>query len=397
VMDLNGFKQVNDTLGHARGDTLLRELGKRLVAALRETDTIARLGGDEFGILLDGATDLDAAATTAWKIEQAFEPEFVIDDEVVRVSTSIGIALYPEHGKTTADLLHHADLAMYDAKRSGASHAVFDAAHEQQMAHSLALLADLRECVARNELVVHYQPLIDLATRKTTGVEALIRWRHPTQGLLQPGSFLPQAERTGLIAPLTRWVLNDALSQQQTWHAEDIDLTMAVNISARALKPNGELPDSVAELTEIWGTAPDRLTLELTESAVIEAAAPNVLARLHNMGAKVSIDDFGTGYSSLAYLQTLPIDQIKIDRSFVTNLATAQDDAVIVRSTIDLAHNLGLTVVAEGVEDETTLNILSEYGCDSAQGYFFSRALAAEQLTAWLTESPFGVHAGGHH
>src|ERR1035441_427593 len=172
VMDLDGFKQVNDTLGHDRGDSVLREVGKRLTAALREADTVARLGGDEFGILLDGASDLEAAAAAAWKIEQACEPEFVIDDEVVRVSTSIGIALYPEHGKTTADLLRRGDLAMYDAKRSGASHAVFDAAHEQQMAHSLALLADLRECVAREELVVHYQPQIDLATRKTTGVRS---------------------------------------------------------------------------------------------------------------------------------------------------------------------------------------------------------------------------------
>ena len=397
VMDLNGFKRVNDTLGHDRGDTLLREVSKRLGAALRETDTVARLGGDEFGVLLDGASDLEAAATAAWKIQQACEPGFVINDEVVRVAPSIGIALFPEHGATTADLLHRADLAMYDAKRSGASHAVFDAAQEKQMAHSLALLADLRECVARQELVVHYQPLIDLATRKTTGVEALVRWRHPNQGLLQPASFLPQAERTAMIAPLTRWVLNHALRQQQTWRGEGIDLTMAVNISARTLKPTGDLPDTVAELTEAWGTAPDCLTLELTESALIEAAAPDVLARLHNMGGKVSIDDFGTGYSSLAYLQNLPVDQLKIDQSFVINLATVPGDAVIVRSTIDLAHNLGLTVVAEGVEDENTLDILAQYGCDSVQGYFFSPALTAEELTAWLNESPFGVHAGGHH
>jgi diguanylate cyclase (GGDEF)-like protein len=241
VMDLNGFKQVNDTLGHAGGDSVLREVASRLAGALREADTVARLGGDEFGILLDGATDLEAAATAAWKIEQACEPEFVIDDEVVRVSTSIGIALYPEHGTTTADLLHRADLAMYDAKRSGASHAVFDAAHEQQLALSLALLADLRECVAREELVVHYQPLIDLATRMTTGVEALVRWRHPTQGLLQPGSFLPQAERTAMIAPLTRWVLNEAMRQQRIWLAEGVDLTMAINSSAlRRASPEPE-------------------------------------------------------------------------------------------------------------------------------------------------------------
>ncbi len=396
VMDLGGFKQVNDTLGHTQGDTLLNEISKRLVHELRETDTVARLGGDEFGILLDGASDLPAAATAAWKIQQACEAPFVINDEVVRLSTSIGIALFPEHGKTTADLLHRADLAMYDAKRSGTSHAVFDAAHEQQMARSLALLADLRDCVTRDELVVHYQPLIDLATRTTTGVEALVRWRHPKQGLLQPATFLPQAERTPLIAPLTRWVLNDALRQQQTWRGEGVDLTMAVNISARTLRPNGDLPDTVAELTDFWDTAPDRLTLELTESTLIQPAAPNVLRRLHKMGGKVSIDDFGTGYSSLAYLQNLPVDQIKIDQAFVRNLARVPGDAVIVRSTIDLAHNLGMTVVAEGVEDENTLAILAQYGCDSAQGYLFSRALTAEQLTPWLTESPYEAHTGFH-
>ena len=347
MLDLNGFKQVNDTLGHDRGDTVLREVSRRLCATLRETDTVARLGGDEFAILLDGASDLPAVATAAWNIQQACEAPLVINDEVVRLSTSVGIALFPEHGKTTPDLLHRADLAMYDAKRSGTNYAVFDAAHEQQMAHSLALLADLRECVARDELVVHYQPLVDLATRKTTGVEALVRWRHPTQGLLEPASFLPHVERTALIAPLTRWVLNEALHQQQIWRGEGMDLTMAVNVSARTLHPTGELPDTVAELTKIWGTAPDRLTLELTESALIEAAAPDVLARLHNMGGKVSIDDFGTGYSSLAYLQNLPVDQIKVDQSFVVNLASVPGDAVIVRSTIDLAHNLGLAVVAE--------------------------------------------------
>jgi diguanylate cyclase (GGDEF)-like protein/PAS domain S-box-containing protein len=397
VMDLNGFKQVNDTLGHARGDTVLREISKRLTGVLRETDTVARLGGDEFAILLDGASDLPAAATAAWKIQQACEAPYVINDDIARVSTSIGIALFPEHGKTTADLLHHADLAMYDAKRSGTSYAVFDAAHEQQLAHSLALLADLRECVARDELVVHYQPLIDLATRKTTGVEALVRWRHPTQGLLQPASFLPHVERTALIAPLTRWVLNEALRQQQTWLGEGVDLTMAVNVSARTLQSNGELPDTVAELTDAWGTAPDRLTLELTESTLIEPAAPDVLARLHKMGDKVSVDDFGTGYSSLAYLQNLPVDQLKIDQSFVLNLASVPGDAVIVRSTIDLAHNLGITVVAEGVEDELTLDILAQYGCDSAQGHLFSRALTAEELTPWLTESPYQAHTEPHN
>jgi diguanylate cyclase (GGDEF)-like protein/PAS domain S-box-containing protein len=393
VMDLDGFKQVNDTFGHDRGDTLLTEIGGRLSGSLRETDTVARLGGDEFAILLDGLGDLPAAATAAWKIQQACETPFEIDHEVVRVSTSVGIALFPEHGKTSAQLLHRADLAMYHAKRSGASYAVYDAAQEKQIAHSLALLADLRDGVTRDELVVHYQPVIDLATHRTTGVEALLRWRHPKQGLLQPGSFLPQAERTPLITPLTRWVLNDALRQQQAWRAECIDLTMAVNIAAPILKPNGDLPDTVAELTGIWDSAPGRLTLELTEGTLIEPAAPGILARLHDMGGKVSIDDFGTGYSSLAYLQNLPVDQLKIDQSFVMNLADVKGNAVIVRSTIDLAHNLGMTVVAEGVEDERTLDILAQYGCDSAQGHLFSPALTADELTSWLHTSAYAAHS----
>ena len=390
VMDLDGFKQVNDTLGHDHGDSLLRQVGERLVAVLRDTDTVARLGGDEFAILPGDATDLVAAAAVAWKIEQMCEPGFVINHEVVHVTPSVGIALFPEHGTTTAELLHRADLAMYDAKRSGSGHAVFDAAQERELAHRLALLVDLRHCVARDELVLHYQPKIDLATRQISGVEALVRWRHPDQGLLSPISFLPEAERIQLIEPITRWVLNEALRQQRIWRDEGIDLNMAVNISARSLGHSSSFSATVAELTETWGTAPDRLTLELTEGALIEAGAPDVLTRLHDMGERVSIDDFGTGYSSLAYLQRLPVDEIKVDQSFVTALATASDEEVIVRSTIDLAHNLGLTVVGEGVEDEIVLEMLVAYGCDSAQGYLFSRPCTAEELTAWLITSPYG-------
>jgi diguanylate cyclase (GGDEF)-like protein/PAS domain S-box-containing protein len=394
VMDLDGFKQVNDTLGHDQGDALLKQVGERLVAALRETDTIARLGGDEFAILPGDATDLAAAAAIALKIQRTCAAGFKVNGEVVHVSASIGIALYPEHGKTTAELLRRADVAMYVAKRSGSGHAMCDEAQEKQTAHQLALLIDLRLCIAREELVLHYQPKIDLESREIYGVEALLRWRHPVQGLLQPDSFMPEVERTELIGPVTRWVLNEALRQQRTWRDEGVDLTMAVNISARSLGPSSDLPDTVAELTEIWETPPDRLTLELTEGALVEAAAPGILARLHDMGQSLSIDDFGTGYSSLAYLQRLPVDELKIDRSFVMGLSAASDDAVIVRSTIELAHNLGLSVVAEGVEGELSMDVLVAYGCDSAQGYFFSRPCPAEELGAWLTESPFGACLG---
>jgi diguanylate cyclase (GGDEF)-like protein/PAS domain S-box-containing protein len=391
VMDLDGFKQVNDTLGHAYGDMLLRQLANRLVGALRGSDTIARLGGDEFAILPAGATDLESAAAVALKIQRTCRAGFVVNDEIVDVSASIGIAMFPEHGRTTAELLRHADAAMYVAKRSGGVRAARGEAQETQTARQLALLVDLRQCIARNELVLHYQPKIDLATREISGVEALVRWRHPVQGLLAPNLFMPQVERTELIEPVTRWVLNEALSQQRIWRDEGIDLTMAINISAHSLGQNSNLPDLVAQLTEAWGTTPKRLTLELTEGALIEAAAPEILGRLHDMGELMSIDDFGTGYSSLAYLRRLPVDELKIDRSFVTNLSDGSDDAVIVRSTVDLAHNLGLSVVAEGVEDQIAMDLLLGYGCDGVQGYLFSRPCPAPELTTWLTESPYGA------
>jgi len=393
VMDLDGFKQVNDTLGHDRGDDLLRQCAERLADAVRENDTIARLGGDEFAILPVGHTDLAAAATIAWKIQQAFKPAFRLHDEMLSVSPSIGIALFPEHGETAEELLRRADLAMYDAKRSGSGYAVSDAAQERQTAQRLALLLDLRQCVARDELVLHYQPKINLVTREIAGVEALVRWRHPEHGLLLPGRFMPEAEGSEVIEPLTTWVLDAALRQQKVWRDQGIDLTMAVNVSARSLRLESDFPDTVAELLSRWGTTAKGLTLELTEGALIEAAGFDVLSRLHDMGARLSIDDFGTGYSSLAYLQRLPVDEIKLDKSFVTHIATAGHDAIIVRSTIDLAHNLDLTVVAEGVEDDVVLAMLVDYECDAAQGYHFGRAVAAHDLMTWLSESPYATNA----
>jgi diguanylate cyclase (GGDEF)-like protein/PAS domain S-box-containing protein len=389
MMDLDGFKQVNDMLGHDHGDRLLEQVAERLRGAVRESDTIARLGGDEFAILPSGATDLPAAVTVALKIEQRCAEEFTIDDQVCRVSASIGIAMFPEHGTTMDQLLRRADAAMYLAKRSASGYAVFDAAQETHSAQELALLTDMYQCIARDQLVLHYQPKIELATREITGVEALVRWQHPRRGLLLAASFMPELERTELIEPLTRWVLNEALQQQRIWRDQGVDLTMAVNISGHSLGEGSNLPGMVAELTDAWGTAPGRLTLELTEGSLVATAAPEVLDRLHSMGEIMSIDDFGTGYSSLAYLQRLPVDEIKIDRSFVTSLAVASDDELIVGSTVDLAHNLGLTVVAEGVEDQG--DPLVTYGCDGVQGYFFSRPCPADELTKWLTESPYGV------
>jgi diguanylate cyclase (GGDEF)-like protein/PAS domain S-box-containing protein len=391
VVDLDGFKRINDTLGHAQGDALLTQVAERLVAALRDADTVARLGGDEFAVLPEQAADLSAAAEVARKIKRACADGFDLGGEVVHVTASVGIAMYPEHGRSPAELLRRADLAMYIAKRTGSGHAVVDAAHEAETAQQLQLLADLRRCLPDDELTLHYQPKIDLETQQVSGVEALIRWQHPLRGLVMPGEFMPEVESSELITPVTAWVLSAALRQQQIWREQGIDLTMAVNISARSLGARSGLPDTVRDLTRICHTPPQRLVLELTEGALIEASAPEILGRLHVMGETLSIDDFGTGYSSLAYLHRLPVDELKIDRSFITALPNHGDDAVIVRSTIELAHNLGLSVVAEGVEDEATVDLLIRYGCDRAQGYFFARPCSADEFIAWLTTSSYAV------
>jgi diguanylate cyclase (GGDEF)-like protein/PAS domain S-box-containing protein len=395
VVDLDKFREVNEKLGRKQGDAVLRAVAERLHDAMHDVDTVARLGDDEFAVLPSGETDVETAAVIAWKIRTVFEHPFVVDTHVVDLQASIGIAFFPQHGRTTADLLRRADLAMRWAKRSGSGLAVFVAEPEDQAARRLTLLSELRDCIPRGELVLHYQPQVDLGpTRRTTGVEALVRWRHPTSGLLMPAQFMPEAVRSQLIDPLTRWVLDAALHQQRLWSDAGFDLTMAVNVSAQSLTRGSDLPQTVAELSATWGIAPCRLILELTENAILDADGADVLDLLHEMGARLAIDDFGTGHSSLVYLQRLPIDEVKIDRSFVMNLASAPADAVIASSTIDLAHNLGLTVVAEGAEDEAALDMLADYGCDSAQGYFFSRPRAAEDLTTWLTESPFGAPVG---
>ncbi|HWH92268.1 MAG TPA: EAL domain-containing protein [Baekduia sp.] len=393
LVALDDFREIPELLDRQLGDGLLREVADRLRAAMPDSATLGRLDTREFGILPSGETDVTAATVVAWSVREALEEPFVVAGRAIAVGASIGIALFPEHGRATADLVRRADLATHDARRGGTGVAVFVSEPEDRTARRLKLLNELRECIPRGELVLHYQPKIDLATRRTVAVEALVRWQHPTDGLLMPAQFMDEAERSELIEPLTSWVLDEALHQQRRWRDAGIDLTMAVNISARSLNRESNLADTVARLTERWGTVPDRLILELTERAMIDAEVPEVLDLLHAMGERLAIDDFGTGHSSLIYLQRLPIDQIKIDRSFVTNLASAPSDAVIVRSTIDLAHNLGLTVVAEGVEDRGALELLAEYGADTAQGYFFSRPRPAADLTTWLRDSPFGATA----
>jgi diguanylate cyclase (GGDEF)-like protein/PAS domain S-box-containing protein len=391
VMDLDGFKQVNDTFGHQYGDLLLKQVAERLVDCLRDGDTVARLGGDEFGILPIGGTDLAGAAGVAWTIQKAFELPFLLDDHSVDVKVSIGMTLVPDHGDNIDDLLRRADLAMYDAKRSGNGYAMFAAAQEDIPARRLALLGDLRHCVEREELVLHYQPKIDLKTHETVGVEALLRWNHPSGRMFMPDEFVPELESNSMMVPITEWVINEALRTLRGWRDAGYDLTMAVNIGARCLAEEAQFFEIVDRLVAAWGIPPGKLTFELTESALIDTAQPGLLGRLESLDERLSIDDFGTGYSSLVYLQQLPVHELKVDRSFVTAMLTASEKAVMVRSIIDLAHNLSVKVVAEGVEDAETMERLVEYGCDAAQGYFFSRPVPAGELREWLETSAFGV------
>jgi diguanylate cyclase (GGDEF)-like protein len=388
VVDLDNFRAVNAAHGRENGDILLQAVAQRLLGAVRTGDTVARLGGDEFGILPGGETDVETAEAIAWKVRAAFEEPFVVSGRVVDLEASVGAAFFPQHGRATADLVRRSELAMRTARHSGGGLGVFVSEPEDPTARRLTLLRDLRAGIPGGELVLHFQPKVELSTRRVTGVEALVRWQHPTEGLLLPSEFMPEAARSELIEPLTRWVLDAALRQLRVWCDAGLDLTMAVNISPRSLTRDGALPDTVAELTEKWDIAPGSLVLEITESALLGAEGPVELQLLHAMGEHVAIDDFGTGHSSLVYLQRLPIDELKIDRSFVVNLATVPSDAVIVRSIIDLAHNLGLRVVAEGAEDAGALAMLVEWGCDSVQGHVFSRALAAADLTPRLMDSP---------
>jgi diguanylate cyclase (GGDEF)-like protein/PAS domain S-box-containing protein len=391
VLDLDEFKQVNDTLGHQHGDVLLKLVSDRLVGCLRGEDTVARLGGDEFGVLTGAGIDLAGVAIVVWKIQQALEPTFIVDGHAIDVRASFGMTLAPGHGDNVDDLLRRADLAMYDAKRSGSGYALFAAEQEEAPARRLALLGELRRCIERRELVLHYQPKIDLATAHITGVEALIRWNHESGRLFMPFEFMPEVERSELMIPITEWVINEALHQLRIWRDEGYDLTMAVNIGARCLAEGSTLFETVDALTGNWDIPPDRLTLELTENALFDTAVPGILEQLQNMDERLSIDDFGTGYSSLVYLQRLPVVEIKADRSFVMAMCTTKEDAVIVRSIIDLAHNLGVKVVAEGVEDRATMDLLKEYGCDEAQGYYFSRPVPSDALMSWLESSSFGL------
>jgi diguanylate cyclase (GGDEF)-like protein len=388
IMDLDRFKEVNDTLGHASGDELLKQAGVRLRAALRESDTVARLGGDEFGVLLPKVVDSAAAVSVARKLRKALEEPFTIHGLALQIEASVGIALCPDHGDDVHSLLQRADVAMYVAKEHPAGCEVYAKERDEYSPDRLTLLTELRRAIDRGELVLHYQPKAELRTGEVSGVEALVRWSHPTRGLVPPDEFIPLAQKTGVIVPLTHFVLNEAVRQSRTWQLEGIDLCVGVNLSARNLL-DVHLPDTVAELLARWEVSPSLLELEITESTILAdpIRAMHVLSRLSGMGIRLAIDDFGTGYSSLAYLKRLPVDALKIDKSFIQGMEDDENDSVIVKSTIDLGRNLGLRVVAEGVETKEAWRQLLVLGCDVAQGYYLSRPIPAAELTAWVRAS----------
>ena len=387
LMDLDRFKEVNDTLGHHIGDSLLVEISARLKDILADHGSVARLGGDEFAVLLPNVTDVADAETIARLLLSALQRTFIVGGLELEIGASVGVAMYPAHADDSSSLLQRADVAMYIAKSAHAGYSVYAAERDQSNARRLSLAAELRAAIESGQLSVAYQPKANLHTGRIEGVEALVRWNHPRYGNLPPDEFIPVAEHTGLIRPLTDFMLDRALTQCRAWSDQGFEISVAINLSARSLVDT-DLADTVAAALETAGLPPAQLVLEITESTIMADPVRTLttLNRLASMGVSLSIDDFGTGYSSLSYLKRLPVHEVKIDKSFVMNMTAEEDDASIVRSVVDLARNLRLRVVAEGVEDGTSLQALTELGCDVVQGYYVSRPLSADRLTELLAE-----------
>ena len=385
MMDLDRFKHVNDVMGHRFGDLLLKEVALRLSAELGAGNTKpARLGGDEFAILLP-ATNADQVQQLANKIIESLEKPISIEDQTVDISAGIGIAGYPEHASDTASLLSHTEVAMYVAKLAKNGPVTYSPAIDKSSQQSLSLLTEMRTALEQNHFQLYVQPKVSLSTNEVIAVETLVRWVHPDRGMVFPDQFIPFAEQTGFIRQLTRWVMNAAAACCHTWNTAGINIKISVNISTRDLLDQ-DLPQKFAEILKRHQVKPQSFCLEITESAIMDdpVRAHQTLDKLHAMGMELSIDDFGTGYSSLAYLKRLPVDELKIDKSFVLKMEQDIDDTKIVKSTIDLGHNMGLRVVAEGIENAEVMALLKELGCDQAQGYFISRPMPVANMPEWL-------------
>ena len=392
LMDLDRFKEINDTFGHHFGDTLLKEIAVRLRNLLSPNDTLSRLGGDEFGLFLTRASDPSDVAAVARRVLDSLQQPFAIEGHLVEVSASIGIALYPTHGTDARMLLRRADVAMYAAKEANVGYAFHNQEHESQTPDQLALVVEMRSAMERDEFELYYQPKLHVNSGLMTRAEVLIRWNHPKRGLLAPGAFIPIAERTGLIKPMTDWIIDRMLKQCREWHDAGAPVHVAVNISAKSLQEQ-LLPVKFQAALDKWNMDPRFVKVEITESSIMAdpAHALAITSMLQSMGVRLSLDDFGTGFSSLTNLRQLPIDELKIDKSFVMGMTASEADTTIVRTMIDLAHNLGKQVCAEGVEDELTWRRLGEMGCDLAQGYWISRPLPAGDFLAWLVETFWGL------
>lgn len=386
LLDLNRFKDVNDTLGHHMGDELLRQVATCLTFVMREADLVARLGGDEFVVLLTTSGDIVGARAAAKRLVAALEQPLLVANRSIWIGASVGIACFPEHGTDPQTLLHRADLAMYEAKRTTVGVVAYDARVDRAQSTVPGLLLELPRAIQNNELLLHYQPKLDLNTGLVVGVEALVRWAHPTLGLLGPDQFVPLAEATGIIRQLTSWVLITALRQVATWREHGLILGMAVNVSARDLA-DPSLPERVMSALCEAGVPVDQLTLELTESAIMsdEAKGTQVLTELRALGVRISLDDFGTGYSSLAYLERLPLDEVKIDRSFLGQDGFGAESFVI-RSMVKMGHHLGLRIVVEGVENMVSHESVARINCDELQGFVLSPPLAVADFERWLTD-----------
>ncbi len=386
-IDLDHFKDINDTMGHAVGDSLLQEVAQRLVACLRSQDTVARQGGDEFIVLLPGVANALDAGTMAQKLLDALLLPYYFKGKQLHISASIGIAVIPDDGEDADTLLKHSDTAMYHAKQAGRNNYQFFARQMNQLAvEKQALGTQLRYALEYHELLLHYQPVVDVASGKLVGLEALLRWQHPEQGLMPPNKFIPLAEETGLIIPIGEWVLRSVCLQLKAWQDQGYDIPqLAINLSVKQIQQT-TLAETIARILNETGVEARFLELEITESILVDHSAGMVerLFTLHDMGLRLSIDDFGIGYSSLSYLKRFPIDTLKIDQSFVHDIATEPDDAAIVAGIISLAHSLRLNVIAEGVETEEQRAILARQGCDQYQGYYFSKPLPASEIVTKL-------------
>ena len=385
ILDLDRFKEVNDTLGHQSGDLLLQEVATRLRSRMRESDSVARLGGDEYGLLLPGIRSTADAVVIADEVRTLLRTSVLLQGITLELDVSVGIAVYPDHGDDVDTLMQRADVAMYVAKKDHSGCELYAAARDDYSPGRLALASELRRALDEHELILHYQPQVELASGRIVAAEALVRWLHPNEGLLGPDQFVPLSETTGQIRELTLYVLNAALDQLRTWRTSGLDLRIAVNLSARDLV-DLTFPATVAQMLAARDLPADRLELEITESVILAdpMRARAILNQLSEIGVRLAIDDYGSGYSSLGYLKRLPVSTIKIDRSFVMNMEHDNNDTVIVRSTIDLGRNLGLRVVAEGVETQTARDQLAALECDYAQGYFLSRPLPPPQVEALI-------------